>query len=138
MGDTTAGPGSKSRHACVPNPEFVRPESEQKTRRPFPATVVAAVMSPGLVIVLLLAYRNHLANKRIKQLEIEIMRAKGYRCLVCDEDGMWKCAACGGEPPIIDKEYIRMSDGWIRRKVNSVTQSTCHCFPGIAENKVEV
>ena len=69
MGDTTAGPGSKSRHACVPNPEFVRPESEQKTRRPFPATVVAAVMSPGLVIVLLLAYRNHLANKRIKQLD---------------------------------------------------------------------
>ena len=78
-------------------------------------------------------------REHIKQLEIKIMRGKGYRCLVCDEAGMWKCAECGGEPPIIDKEYIRMGDGWIQRKVHSVTQSTCDCFPDIAEeNKVEV
>ena len=88
MGDTTAGPGSKSRHACVPNPEFVRPESEQKTRRPFPATVVAAVMSPGLVIVLLLAYRNHLANKRIKQLENIHLIKFGHGTLNRIEDGV--------------------------------------------------
>ena len=57
------------------------------------------------------------------------MRGKGYKCLVCDEAGMWKCAECGGEPPIIDKDYIRMGGGWIRRKVHSVRQSTCHFFP---------
>ena len=72
----------------MPNPEFVRPESEQKTRRPFPATVVAAVMSPGLVIVLLLAYRNHLANKRIKQLENIHLIKFGHGTLNRIEDGV--------------------------------------------------